>query len=314
MHCAACAVLIENALAAVDGVSRVRVRYATQRARVTFNPEVTNLEKLLKRIEYLGYTADTGAGVGRIDIARRQRHRHIWGFGLSAFCAMQIMMLTLPRFLAGADMEPELAPLLDWAAFALLLPVMGWTARPFYRGAQREFRLRRPGMDSAVSLGIASAVAGSMWHLLAGTGVLYFDSVAMFVALLLGVRWLEWEQRERSQEIIHAASRSQRPIDVMRIESISGNERMSLAPIDTVAIGDRLWIRTGEAVPIDGILESAIADLDESLLTGESASVRRLMGRAISAGAINAGAAIEIRTTQTVEASTERRLMDLADN
>ena len=314
MHCAACAVLIENALAAVDGVSRVRVRYATQRARVTFNPEVTNLEKLLKRIEHLGYTADTGAGVGRIDIARRQRHRHIWGFGLSAFCAMQIMMLTLPRFLAGADMEPELAPLLDWAAFALLLPVMGWTARPFYRGAQREFRLRRPGMDSAVSLGIASAVAGSMWHLLAGTGVLYFDSVAMFVALLLGVRWLEWEQRERSQEIIHAASRSQRPIDVMRIESISGNERMSLAPIDTVAIGDRLWIRTGEAVPIDGILASAIADLDESLLTGESASVRRLMGRAINAGAINAGAAIEIRTTQTVEASTERRLMDLADN
>ena len=314
MHCAACAVLIENALAAVDGVSRVRVRYATQRARVTFDPERVTVEKLLKRIEYLGYTADAGAGVGRIDIARRHRQSHIWRFGLSAFCAMQIMMLTLPRFLAGEDMEPELAPLLDWAAFALLLPVIGWTARPFYRGAQREFRLRRSGMDSAVTLGIASAFAGSMWHLLAGTGVLYFDSVAMFVALLLGVRWFEWEQRERSQEIIHAASRSQRPIDVMRIESISGNERMSLAPIDAVAIGDRLWVRTGEAVPIDGILESASADLDESLLTGESASVRRLVGRAINAGAVNAGAAIVIRTTHTVEASTERRLMNLADD
>ena len=314
MHCAACAALIENALTAVVGVSRVRVRYATQRARVTFDPGLISVEKLLKRIEYLGYTADAGAGVGRIDIARKQRHRHIWGFGLSAFCAMQIMMLTLPRFLAGADMEPELAPLLDWAALALLLPVIGWTARPFYRGAQREFRLRRLGMDSAVSLGIASAFAGSMWHLLAGTGVLYFDSVAMFVALLLGVRWFEWEQRERSQAIIHATSRSQQTAEVMRIDSTGAAERMTLTPVNTVAIGDKLWIRTGEAVPVDGILESASADLDESLLTGESASVRRLTGRVINAGAVNAGAAIVIRTTHTVEASTERRLMNLADD
>jgi Cu2+-exporting ATPase len=314
MHCAACAVLIESALAEVAGVSRVRVHYATQRARVTFDPDLTNVEKLLKRIEYLGYTADAGAGVDRSAIARRQRQRHIWGFGLSAFCAMQVMMLTLPRFLAGADMEPELAPLLDWAAFALLLPVIGWTARPFYRGAQREFRLRRPGMDSAVTLGIASAFAGSMWHLLASTGVLYFDSVAMFVALLLGVRWLEWEQRERSQAIIHAASQDQRPVDVMRIDSTGAGEHMSVISVSAVAIGDRLCVRTGEAVPVDGLLESAFSDLDESLLTGESVSVRRLSGRAINAGAVNAGAAIVIRATHTVAASTERRLMNLADD
>ena len=314
MHCAACAVLLEGALMGVNGVSRARVRYATQRARVSFDPARTDVEKLLKRIEHLGYTADAGTGVGRAAIARRQRHRHTWGVGLSAFCAMQIMMLTLPRYWAGADMEPELAPLLDWGAFALLLPVIGWTARPFYRGAQRELRLRRLGMDSAVTLGIVSAFAGSMWHLLNGTGVLYFDSVAMFVALLLGVRWFEWEQRERSQAIIHAASQGGHPVDVMRIESTGTEERLSLTPINTVTIGDRLRIRTGEALPVDGILESAIADLDESLLTGESASVRRLVGRTINAGAVNAGQAIVVRTTHTVEASTERRLMNLADD
>jgi Cu2+-exporting ATPase len=306
--------LIESAITAVVGVSRVRVRYATQRARVTFDPRLISVEKLLKRIEYLGYTADAGAGVGRIDVAHKQRHRHIWGVGLSTFCAMQIMMLTLPRFLAGADMESELAPLLDWAAFVLLLPVIGWTARPFYRGAQRELRLLRPGMDSAVTLGITSAFVGSIWHLLAGTGLLYFDSVAMFVALLLGVRWFEWEQRERSRAIVHAVSRNQHAVDVMRIDASGADELMALTPINTVAIGDRLWIRTGEAVPVDGILECATADLDESLLTGESANVRRVSGRAINAGAVNAGAAIVIRTTHTVEASTERHLMNLADD
>jgi P-type Cu2+ transporter len=314
MHCAACAALLESALTSVAGVSRVRVRYATQRARVTFDPDVTNVVKLLQRVESLGYTADVGAGVDRSAIARRQRHSHIWYFGLSAFCAMQIMMITLPRFLAGSDMEPELAPLLDWAAFALLLPVIGWTARPFYRGAQSELRLRRPGMDSAVTLGVAAAFAGSMWHLIVGTGVLYFDSVAMFVALLLGVRWLEWEQRERNQAIIHAASPNQRPVDVMRLDLNGATECMSLTSVNAVAIGDRLWIRTGETIPVDGVLESAVANLDESLLTGESASVRRLYGRTINAGAVNAGAAIVIRATHTVEASTERSLANLADD
>ena len=153
-----------------------------------------------------------------------------------------------------------------------------------------------------------------MWHLLGGTGVLYFDSVAMFVALLLGVRWLEWEQRERSQEIIHAASRSTRSVEVMRLDPTGIGGRMSLTPINTVAIGDRLCIRTGEAIPVDATLESAVAELDESLLTGESVSVRRLSGRTVNAGAVNAGAAIVIRAIRTVDASTERRLMNLADD
>jgi P-type Cu2+ transporter len=125
MHCGACGVLIENALTMIEGVSRARVHYATQRARVTFDPDRTSIEELLNRVEQLGYVAAAEESLDRGAIVRKQRHRHIWGFGLSAFCAMQVMMLTLPRFLAGSDMEPELAPLLDWAAFALVLPVIG---------------------------------------------------------------------------------------------------------------------------------------------------------------------------------------------
>ena len=313
MHCAACAILIEDALVAVAGVSRVRVHYATQRARITFDPQRTSVERLLGRIEQLGYSADAGESVDRAAIVRKQRHKHIWGFGLAAFCAMQVMMLTLPRFLAGADIEPELAPLLDWAALVMVLPVVGWSARPFYRGALRELRLRRPGMDSAVTLGIATAFAGSLWHLAADTGALYFDSVAMFVALLLGVRWFEWEQRERNQHVIRAASRSQHGPDVMRLDSDKG-DRMTTIPADAVKVGDYLWIRTGEAIPVDGVLHSAEAECDESLLTGESASVYRLRGESLVAGAVNAGAAIAMRATSTVDASTARRMMALADD
>lgn len=313
MHCAACAVLIEDALSAVAGVSRVRVHYATQRARITFDPGLTSVEKLLGRIEQLGYTADAGESVDRTAIARKQRHKYIWGFGLAAFCAMQVMMLTLPRFLAGNDIEPELAPLLDWAALVMVLPAIGWSARPFYRGTLRELRLRRPGMDSAITLGIVAAFAGSLWHLAAGTGALYFDSAAMFIALLLGVRWLEWEQRERNQRIIMAASGGQHNAGVMRFDDDTGG-RMTMVPAETIAAGDRLWIRTGEAIPVDGVLESADAECDESLLTGESASVRRISGQHLVAGAVNTGAAIAMRATSTMDAGTAQRMMALADD
>jgi P-type Cu2+ transporter len=322
MHCAGCAALIEDALKSMPGVARARVHYATQRARVNFDPSQIGVESLLRRIERLGYAADIDRRENRDVILRTQRHRYIWGFGLSAFCAMQVMMLTLPRFLAGGEMEAELAPLLEWAAFVLVLPVVGWTAQPFYRGMLRELVLRRPGMDSAITLGIVSAFAGSMWHLIEGTGALYFDSVTMFVTLLLGVRWLEWEQREHNRSVIRAASQKPRAETAMRLNTqrnvgehaVETASAMSPVALDELAIGDRIWVRTGEAVPVDGNLESDTADCDESLLSGESASVRRLVGQPIVAGAINTGAAFVIRATATIEASTEQRLMTLADD
>jgi P-type Cu2+ transporter len=323
MHCAACAVLIEDALKTTPGVTRARVHYATQRARLNYDPSQISVEQLLHRIEQLGYAADIDQRVNRDTIIRKQRHRYIWGFGLSAFCAMQVMMLTLPRFLAGAEMEVELAPLLDWSALFLVLPVIGWTAQPFYRGMLRELALRRPGMDCAITLGIVSAFVGSMWHLMAGTGALYFDSVTMFVTLLLGVRWLEWEQREHNRTLIREASRNTRHETAMRLDGkdrvghMNGSQSassMSPVAINDIAIDDRIWVRTGEAAPVDGMLESDVADCDESLLTGESASVRRVRGQAIVAGAINTGAAFVIRATAPVDASTEQRLMALADD
>ncbi len=313
MHCSACASLIEDKLRRCQGVLRARVHYSTQRARISFDPAIIDEERLLSAIDDLGYSASAEASQSRAEVVKRQRKRHIWQFGLATLCAMQIMMLTLPRFLAGAEMEPELAPLLDWAALALLLPVVLVCARGFYRGALREIRMQRPGMDMAIVLGIVSAFAGSVWHLINGTGALYFDSVAMFVALLLGVRWLAWEQRERNQAAIQRAAGRVATARVMRLGGDHHDQSMHSVAVSTVQPGDRLWIRTGEAIPVDCVLESGSAVCDEALLTGESAQVRHAAGDALIAGAINCGGAITVRAVATVDESTERRLLALAD-
>ena len=313
MHCSACASLIEDKLRRSPGVLRARVHYSTQRARISFDPDVSNEVHLLSVIGQMGYSASAESSQSRADMIKWQRRRHIWQFGLATLCVMQIMMLTLPRFLAGADMEPELAPLLDWTALALLLPVVVVCARSFYRGALREFRMRRPGMDMAIVLGIVSAFAGSVWHLINGTGALYFDSVAMFVALLLGVRWLAWEQRERNQAAIQRASSSVTTATVMRFRGDHRDQSMHPVAVSTIQPGDCLWIRTGEAIPVDCVLESGSAVCDEALLTGESAQVRHAAGEALIAGAINCGGAITVRAVASVDESTERRLLSLAD-
>ena len=313
MHCAACASLIEEKLRRCRGVTRARVHYSTQRARISFDPALISEERLLSEIDELGYSASTEASQSRTQVVKHQRKQHIWKFGLAALCAMQIMMLTLPRFLAGADMEPELAPLLDWAALVLVLPVVFVCADGFYRGALREMRMRRPGMDMAIVLGIVAAFAGSAWHLIAGTGTLYFDSVAMFVALLLGVRWLAWEQRERNQAVIQQASSSVTTATVMRFRGDYRDQNMHSVAVSTVQAGDHLWIRTGDAIPVDCVLEDCTAICDEALLTGESAQVRRAAGEALIAGAINCGGAITVCAVANLDESTERRLLSLAD-
>lgn len=313
MHCAACASVIEDKLRRCQGVLHARVHYSTQRARVSFDPTVISEEHVLSAIEDLGYSANAEASQSRAELVKRHRRRHIWQFGLATLCAMQIMMLTLPRFLAGADMEPELGPLLDWAALVLLLPVVLVCARSFYRGALRELRTQKPGMDMAIVLGIVTAFVGSVWHLINGTGTLYFDSVAMFVALLLGVRWLAWEQRERNQTAILRASSSLTRTTVLRFRGDYRDQNTDSIAVSTVQPGDHLWIRTGEAIPVDCVLESGSAVCDEALLTGESAHVRHAAGEALIAGAINCGGAITVRAVSTVDESTERRLLSLAD-
>jgi Cu2+-exporting ATPase len=258
MHCAACAALIEDRLHHCSGVRSVRVHYATQRAKIEFDPQLTDQQKLLAEIARIGYSANADAEIDRFAWARGQRRAHIWRFGLAVLCAMQVMMLTLPRFLAREEIEPELGTLLDWSALLFLLPVVVVCARDFYRGAWRELRIRRPGMDTAIVFGIGSASLGSVWHLALGTGKLYFDSVTMFIALLLGVRWLAWEQRERNHETILRSSATTANRSVMRLTGESGAPTVNAVAVSAVQPGDRLLIRTGEAFPVDCVLLSDV--------------------------------------------------------
>ena len=311
MACASCAIVLERTAEAVPGVSRAAFHFATQRGSVLYDAGRTDVDAVLARLREAGYEC-WQAGEGRAeDPRRRQRRAHILRAGMAMLLAMQVMMLTLPRYLGGAEVEAELARLLDGAAWALTLPVLLYCALPFYRGARRELRVRRPGMDSAIALGLLLAATASAAQSLRGTDALYLDSISMTVALLLLARWFDWEQRQATQDALAQARRYLPPPQAERVRAsgaaVASQSAERVAATD-LQPGDRIRVRPGAALPVDGRLIEDVAYFDESLRNGESQPVERRAGEEVMAGAVVIGRAVEIEVLRRHADSAEQVL------
>ena len=290
MHCAACADTVEDALRRQRGVERAQVSAAAQCATVRWDPEVADVSALLAAVRGAGYDAcpDTAR---EARLARtRESHAALWRLFVAAFCAMQIMMLAAPTYTsAPGELSPEWRRLLDWGSWLLALPVLCFSAGPFFGGAWRALKQRRIGMDVPVALGIAVAFVASTGAAFAPGGLfgheVFFDSMTMFISFLLGGRWLEMRARHRAERSLEAVATTL-PRAVLR-ESADGTT--TLVDVDTLVVGDRLRVPYGEAFAADGRVVEGWTQADESLLTGESRPVPKHEGDGVIAGSMNLG-------------------------
>lgn len=304
LHCGSCAGLIEQALRGVPGVLSASVNGAAQRATVRWDAGRTRASDLVAAVQRAGYTAapDTAAGAR----AQRQAERRsaTWRLFVAAFCSMQIMMMAAPAYFAGpGELAPDLKQLLDWASWLLTLPVLWFSALPFFSGAWRALRQGRIGMDLPVSIGVAVAFVASSGAAFQPGGVfgheVYFDSIAMFISFLLGGRWLEMAARHRAAESLETTL-GQLPASVLRVRADGSSETVSA---QRVAPGDVLRVPTGQAFAADGVLTRGSTQADEALLTGESRPVPKQPGDAVVAGSLNLQAPVEMQV-QRVGADT----------
>ncbi|HET9642052.1 MAG TPA: cation transporter, partial [Burkholderiaceae bacterium] len=210
IHCAACADTIERALARLDGVVEAQVNAAAQRARVRWHPERVRASDLVAAVQSAGYDAvpDTAAAARALRLA--ESRRLLWRLFVAGFCAMQVMMLATPAYVAGqGELAPDLRQLLNWGSWLLMLPVMWFSAAPFFSGAWRSLRTARIGMDVPVALGIAVCFLASSGAAFNPQGPFgadpYFDSLTMFVSFLLLGRYLEMKARHRAADSLEQA-------------------------------------------------------------------------------------------------------------
>ena len=315
--CAACVWLNESHVRRQPGVTAIDINYTTRRARVRWDERVTKLSAILEAIAAIGYRAHP-YDVGRSEeLARKERKAALWRLFVAGFGMMQVMMYAIPVYLADGDMTPDIEQLMRWASLILTVPVIGYSAAPFFLSAWRDLKLHRVGMDVPVALGVGAAFAASVWATLIAAGEVYFDSVTMFVFFLLSGRYLEMMARQKAARSVETLARAI-PAFATRLASWpvtsvdAAGERVAVAELRA---GDTVRIRPGETVPADGCVLDGESAADESLLTGESRPVPKRAGDALIGGSTNTASPLVMRVERVGDATRVaaiQRLMERA--
>ena len=204
---------------------------------------------------------------------------------------------------------------LDWTSWALTVPVVFYSAGPMFVAAWHSIKsfpkTGMLGMDVPVTLAIALAFMAGTISLVFGVGESYFDSITMFVAFLLGARYLELLARQDAQGGAEALAK-QLPATCERLENYPAEESKTVAVV-RCQVGDVLRISPGELVPVDGVLIAGVANLNEALLTGESRSVAKVIGDTLYAGSHNIESPILMKVTAVGQGTRIAGIASLLD-
>ncbi|MFO1323207.1 MAG: heavy metal translocating P-type ATPase [Burkholderiales bacterium] len=312
MTCGACVPLVESWLARQPGVKAAHVNYGNRRAQVAWRPGETRLSALLRALAAAGYAAFPYDPARREALAKIERRALLSRMAVALLAMMQVMMFALPLYLTDDGVAPEQRQLLDWASLVLTLPVLLYSATPFFAGAWRDLSRGRLGMDVPIVIGIAAAFAAGAWSVLRGGGPVYFDSVTMFVALLLVARFADLVARQRAGAAIETIAR-QRPDTAERLPAWPAEAAPEPVAAASLAAGDVVLIRPGANVPADGEIVEGRSHVEEAMLTGESAARVRGPGQRLWAGAINRDNALVMRVTAAGDDTRLAAILRLAE-
>jgi Cu2+-exporting ATPase len=307
IRCAACAWLIERALMREPGVREVRVNAATARLSLAWDPAATMLSRPVARLAELGYRVHRPA---REDAraAGAERRESLKRLAVAGLGAMQAMMLSEALYLGAGELDLATRDFFRWVTLLVATPVVFYAGNPFLAGAWRQLRLRAPGMDLLVAVSVLLAWGASVVETVRGGEAVYFDAAVMFLFFLLAARHIETEARRRATAALDVLARAQ-PELAIRLDAAGRESTIAAADVEP---GDRLRVQVGEAIPVDGLLRDAAAELDEAFITGESRAVAHAPGEPLLAGSVVLGSPVEMQATRRAHESTIARLAELA--
>lgn len=296
MHCAACALTLEDALLKVPGVLKAEVGAGSHRARVVWSADAVRPSDWMRAIQTAGYRAVPANDAFARERRKSEARKALWRMLVAGLCMMQVMMYAYPAYVAApGDLTAEMEQLLRWASWVLTLPVILFSCGPFFGNALRDVLHRRVSMDLPVALGMLITFAVSTAGTFDPQGIfgreVYFDSLTMFVFFLLAGRWLELRLRDRTAGALEALM-NRLPDSVARLCDDGTYERV---PVRRLLPGDVIRILPGETFPADAVVLQGDTMVDEALLTGESRPVARGVGGMVIAGSHNLSNVVQVR-------------------
>ncbi len=316
MTCAACATRVETALKQVPGVAQANVNLALERADVALQSPAVTPAELSAAVARIGFRAEprqsSSADRRRKDQAQEaervaaERNQLVLLLVSAALTAPLVLpMLAMPF---GVDLHPN-----PWLQFALATPVQFVVGARFYQAAFKALRAYSGNMDLLVALGTTAAYAFSAYMVVTrgadSIGHLYFEGAAAVITFVMFGKWLEGRAKRGTTAAIRALMqlRPERAV-VLR------DGREIEVGIEEVSAGDRIVIKPGERVPVDGTIVAGESEADESLVTGESLPVVKREGDRVTAGSLNGAGRLVVEALAVGEDTTLARIIRMVEN
>jgi len=292
--CPACTWLIESRLGRMAGIKNVNVNYSAGQASVTWDPATLCLSEILKVIHSLGYRAWPFHPDTRRSVLDQERNALLRRIGLAGLLGIQVMMISVALYFGDwTGMDSGYRGFFYWICLLLTVPVLFYSAGGFFLRAWRDLRIPRTGMDVPVALGLTIAFVGSARATLSGEGHVYYDSIVMFVFLLLTARYLEFGARRQALRHYDKLLRII-PATATRLQADAGVDREETVAVTHLELGDRLLVRPGETIAADGTIMTGKTHIDEAIITGESLPVTKSAGARVIGGSTNIESPIQV--------------------
>lgn len=289
IHCSSCLWLLEHLSRLDAGILVSKVAFESKEVFLSFRNDTTSLRKIVELLTRIGYEPHLSEGELSINRNTEPRRQHWYKIGLAGFCFSNIMMLSLPEYLAGPEgIEPDINQFLNIIKIALSIPVITYAASGFFSQAWKGLRERYLNIDAPIALALLITFGRSLYEILSGTGAGYLDSMSGIVFFMLVGRWL--------QDLTYRAISFDRdfksffPIAVQ----VKKQDQFVQVPIENLKVNDVIQIHHGELVPVDALLSKGDAQIDYSFVTGESIPVPVEKGSIVYAGGKQTEGRIEL--------------------
>ncbi|WP_390484825.1 heavy metal translocating P-type ATPase, partial [Staphylococcus pseudintermedius] len=302
MTCAACSARIERALQREAGIDQINVNLVMENGTVKYDPSQISIEEIYERVAKIGYEAfpmetKDETAKRKSDELKRQKGKFI----ISLILALPLLYTMFGHFsFLGFIPVPELL-MNGWFQFILATPiqfVLGWQ---FYVGAYKSLKSKSANMDVLVAMGTSAAYFYSLYLMLTHLGhsghvPLYFETSAVLITLILLGKYFEMRAKGHASDAISKLAALQ-----VKDAEVERDGKIEMIAIDDVRVGDIVWVRSGQQIPLDGQVIEGSTTVNEAMLTGESMPVEKNIGDTVIGSTINQTNFIKLQVTHVGE-------------
>ncbi|HCT0440855.1 TPA: copper-translocating P-type ATPase [Staphylococcus pseudintermedius] len=302
MTCAACSARIERVLQREAGIDQINVNLVMENGTVKYDPSQISIEEIYERVAKIGYEAfpmetKDETAKRKSDELKRQKGKFI----ISLILALPLLYTMFGHFsFLGFIPVPELL-MNGWFQFILATPiqfVLGWQ---FYVGAYKSLKSKSANMDVLVAMGTSAAYFYSLYLMLIHLGhsghvPLYFETSAVLITLILLGKYFEMRAKGHASDAISKLAALQ-----VKDAEVERDGKIEMIAIDDVRVGDIVWVRSGQQIPLDGQVIEGSTTVNEAMLTGESMPVEKNIGDTVIGSTINQTNFIKLQVTHVGE-------------